>query len=305
LEFKELNRVGFVGLGRMGAPMARHLAAAAKSLLLYDAAPGRARELAEEIGGSPVETLDELSGCDSVVLMLPSSAEVSEVVAGPGGLLDGLSPGALIVDCSSSDPMETRKLAEAAAARGIGLVDAPVAGGVVFAQDATLDALAGGAPADIARATPVLAAFARKVVHCGVSGAGHAIKCVNNFVNSQLTITYAEALSVLLRFGIGAGTAVDVLADATTGRNHPFTKKIGAQVLTGRFASGMAMALIEKDIRTARDLARGMGLAAPVATLCAERFAAAVETLGPGADQTEVVRLWERNANLEIRLNDE
>ena len=284
--------------------MAAHLAARGFDLIVHDRDGAVAERVSAETGSRLADRLDDLSPCSTVLLMLPTSADVRAVLNGPegrGGLLQALRPGALVIDCSSSDPFETRQLAAEAEARGIGMIDAPVAGGVVFAREGTLDVLIGGPPEAVARAEPILAAFARGTRHCGETGSAHAMKLVGNAVNAQALITYAEAMTLALRFGIAPGTLCAALAESTTGRNHPFGKKIEGQVMSGRFASGMALALIEKDVATALGMAERLALEAPVLETCLRQWRRGVDEIGADADQTEIVRLWEREAGVEIR----
>jgi 3-hydroxyisobutyrate dehydrogenase len=232
--------------------------------------------------------------------MLPRSEDVEAVVAGAGGLAETMDEGSLVIDCSTSDPAVTRSLAERLEKCGIDLVDAPVAGGVVFAENGTLDVLMGGEEAAIARARPVVSAFSKECLVCGGPGAGHAMKLINNFVNANALITYAEALSVGARFGIGIDTMMSGLVSATTGRNHPLEKKIARQVLSRDFASGMPLALIAKDTGLARKLAETLGVEAPLMTLCHELWRRGEAEIGGTVDQTEIARLWERHAGVEL-----
>lgn len=302
-QFKGMPRVGFVGLGRMGHHMARHIAEAKLPLTVFDIRPESVNEFCAATGARPARTLADLgANSDVVITMLPTSREVRAVVVGQGaeGLADALAPGSLVIDCSSSDPMETRALGQDLAERSIAMVDAPVAGGVVFARDGTLDILLGGAEDARERARAVLKPVAGRFFDCGSLGAGHAMKVLNNFVNAQALLTYAEAMAAGLKFGLDPAVLVESLTAATTGRNHPFEKKIVTQVLSRRFASGMALALIAKDVGLARDLAEGLGLKAPVLNGCLELWQRAADEIGPAVDQTEVVKLWERDAGVEL-----
>jgi 3-hydroxyisobutyrate dehydrogenase len=293
--------VAVVGIGRMGGPMAHHIAAAGFPLMVHDTRGEVARAFAASRNVRVAEQLSDVADAGVVVLVLPSSREVGEVVAGDGGLASRLRLGALIIDCSSSDPMETRRLGALLAARGIALVDAPVAGGVAFAEEGSLDALVGGEGGDVARARPVLEAFTRSISPCGVLGSAHAMKALNNFVNAQVLVTYLEAMVIARRFGIDIDTIATAMMRATTDRNHPFGKKVEGHVLSGRFATGMALSLIAKDVGTAKALADALDVWAPVAAATSELWADAAREIGAGADQTEVVRLWERRAGLELR----
>lgn len=294
-------RTAVIGLGRMGYPMARHVATAGFPLAVYDSRADVVARFCAANEATAARSLADLADAEIVITMLPTSKEVAEVVTRPDGLAQGLARTAILVDCSSSAPLETRRLGGLLRQRGIGMVDAPVAGGVVFAEEGSLDVLVGGEPADIARATPVLNAFAKSVLRCGSLGSAHAMKVLNNFVNAQALITYAEAMTVGARFGIDIATLVEALRAATTGRNHPFEKKIERQVLTGRFASGGGIGLIGKDVSLAKDLAQEMALWSPILTQTAALWSEAAATLGGAIDQTQIVRLWEDRAGITLR----
>ncbi|WP_051630459.1 NAD(P)-dependent oxidoreductase [Afifella pfennigii] len=299
-----LERVGFVGLGRMGNPMAQHIAEAGLPLTVFDLSREAIDRFCCERRARPARSLPDLAAnADIVVLMLPTSREVRAVLmgeSGEDGLAARLAPGSLVVDSSSSDPLETRALGETLAKRSLVMVDAPVAGGVVFAKDGTLDILLGGTRDAIARAHPVVTCFGERLFPCGPLGAGHAMKVLNNFVNAEALITYAEALTVGLKFGLDLQVMMEALTSATTGRNHPLEKKIGRQVLTRDFATGMALSLIAKDVRLARGLADGVGMEAPVMASCLQLWQRGSKEIGAAVDQSEIVKLWEREAGLTI-----
>lgn len=284
----------------MGAPMAAHLAPAGAHLTLLDAAPGRAREIADSLGAEAAENAAALAGCDLVILMLPSSVQVEDVLLGQG-LLDALPDGALVLDMGSSDPNRTVALAERAAARGVDFVDAPVSGGVRGARAATLAIMVGGAPEAAARAHPVLALLGGAVTRVGGPGAGHAMKALNNLLSAVGILAAAEVLAVGTRFGLEPKTMLDVL-NGSTGRNHATETKFERHVLSRAFDSGFSMNLMVKDLSTALSLpgARDGGASALLA-VTRDAWAAALDTLGAGADHTELARYVETLAGVDLR----
>lgn len=301
---RRAERIGFVGLGRMGHPMARNIAAAGYPLIVYDIRPEVRDRFCAEFGAQPADDIADLAAATVIVTMLPSSREVEAVLLGSedkAGLAATLPAGTLVLDCSSSDPLVTRRLATELGGLGIRMVDAPVAGGVVFADNGTLDILVAGAPEDMERAEPVLLAMGKQVHRCGAIGAGHAMKLINNFVNAQALITYIEAMAIGAKFGLDMDVMARSLLSATTGRNHPFEKKVLKQIVTGEFASGMALSLISKDVSLTRQLAESLGAWSPVAQMTAELWAQAAREVGPAVDQTEIVRLWEKMIGVELR----
>ena len=290
----DIRTVGFVGLGNMGFPMAGHLARAGFELVVADAAPGVVDRFVAEHGGSAAPSLATMGGAaDVVVTMLPTGAVVRQVALGPGDCIaDGMAEGSLLVDMSTSNPVDTRSLGDALAARGIGMVDAPVAGGVVFATDATLSITAGGDPDHIARCRPLFDAIARDVINCGALGAGHAMKALNNFVNASALITAFEALAIGKRFGLTPDVMLDSMTAAATGRNNPIEKKVKPYIADPDHVTGMALALLAKDIGIAADTAKSVGAFAPVAELCSKLWHDAAHRFGGDRDQIDVARLW-------------
>ena len=297
------EQVGFIGIGRMGFPMARNIAERGFPVTVFDIRAEQMRLFCADRPARAASSLADLRGASVIVTMLPTSKEVEEVILGGPqgkGLAHLVAPGTLIVDCSTSDPVVTQRLGGALAERGIAMIDAPVMGGVVFAEDGTLDIFAGGAAADIARAEPIVRCFGKQIFACGALSFAHAMKAINNFVNAQALVTYAEAMTVGAKFGISLDVMTAALTAATTGRNHPFEKKMVKQVLSGKFASGMALRLIAKDVSLALSVAKSTGSWSPIIAQTAELWSQAAGELGGEADQTMVARLWEQKTGVAL-----
>lgn len=283
--------VAFVGIGNMGAPMVRCLAKAGLKVAIYDVKAKMVAPFRE--AGPAITVKDSLAAVAAaapiVVTMLPDSAIVRRAVLGDGGnggLVEGLAPGSLVVDMSSSYPLDTRTLGEALAARGFGLVDAPVSGGVGKAVTGTLAILAGGEDALIERGRRVLEAMG-KILKCGPLGAGHAMKALNNYVSAAGLVATAEALVVSERFGLDPKVLVGVL-NASTGRNNTTENKAERFMLSGTFDSGFALALMNKDVGMARRLAGEIGLDMAELAFVSAHLAKTLEQLGRDADHTAV-----------------
>ena len=302
----EQSRTLFVGLGRMGQPMARCYAAERgpdgrppARLLLHDLDRDRAARIAHDVGAEPLPTLDEVpDDVRTVILMLPDSSIVERVLCDESpellGLLGRLPGGSLVVDMGSSEPASTRLLAARAAESGLDYVDAPVSGGVAKAETGELAVMVGGTAEAVARAEPHLRPFAATLVHVGPSGAGHAAKALNNLLSATQLAAAAEVLCAAQRAGIDPAAMVDVL-NASTGRSQATEVKYPRHVLTGSFASGFELDLMLKDLRIALTLADGYGLQMPVTSRTLSTVERARETLGgPGHDHTEIVRHYER-----------
>jgi 3-hydroxyisobutyrate dehydrogenase len=292
-------RIGFVGLGNMGRPMAENLLKAGFGLAIADADPRRLAGLGvKALLPASLAALGEMS--DIVIAMLPDGKIVRKALLDDEGsnaesndnVLAGLKPGALVIDMSSSAPVGTRRLGEELAARGIALVDAPVSGGVKRAIDGTLAIMVGGAAADIERARPLLAAMGRDIFPTGPLGSGHAMKALNNYVSAAGLAAAAEAVLVGERFGLDPTTMVDIL-NASTGRNNATENKFKQFIVPKRYAAGFTMGLMAKDLRTALETAEATATPTPLAAACIALWNQAEARLGPAADHTAIAQYLE------------
>lgn len=289
------DAVAFVGLGQMGLPMAKRCIAAGFEVRGADPAAA-AREALAAAGGKAFATGKEAAaGASVLITMLPDSKVVREAVLGANGVASGLSKDAFIIDMSSSVPVDTQSLGKALADLGIGLIDAPVSGGVRRAVDGTLSIMAGGDVALVERARPVLQAMAKSVFATGPLGSGHAMKALNNYVSAAGLVAACEALLIGRRFGLAPDTIVDVL-NASTGKNNSTDVKMKQFVISESFASGFSLALMAKDLRIAADLSKIVGVDPSNAETIAKLWEAARESLDRGADHTAIYRFIEAEA---------
>ncbi len=292
-----IRRIGFIGIGNMGWPMAANLHKAGFEVVVADVAPGRAAQFARDIGGrAATGAADAANGAEAVITILPTSTEVAAVI---GAMKPMLAPGALVIEMSSGAPGVTRTLAGELAAGGIALIDAPVSGGVPRAERGDLAILAGGAAADLERAAPVLRAMGTSVHHCGDVGAGQAMKALNNLVSAGGFLIGIEALLIGQKFGLDPALMVDVL-NASTGMNNSTQKKFKQFVLSRRFDAGFGLDLMAKDLSIALDVGRASGTPTPFAALCREMWASAAAMLGPGQDHTALARFSEQLAGVTL-----
>jgi len=301
-------RVGFIGLGQMGRPMAARLRAAGLPLRVFDRRAEAVHDFVGEHGGAAAASLAELgAGSDVVVTMLPDGEVVRRVVLGDGRddadrLLGALPAGSVLIDMSSSSPTGTQALGALLATHGVDVLDAPVSGGVARAEDGTLSIMVGGDASVVSRVRAVLASMGARIFETGVLGSGHALKALNNLVSAAGLIAAAEALLIGRRFGLDPVVMVDVF-NASTARNNSTENKLKQFVLSRRFASGFALDLMVKDLTTAVDLAHATGTPVPFGAACRELWAAAQAELESGADHTAVVCWLERLAR--VRLESE
>ena len=289
--------VGFVGIGNMGWPMASRLHDAGYTLLVSDHRRAVAESFVQQVGGAAPDTPGQLAaGSDVIVTMLPTSAAVGSAL---DGLLVALRPGTVVVDMTSGAPGATRALAEQVAQAGGMLIDAPVSGGVTRAGSGELAIMVGGDDATVKRVRPLLQAMGTSILRTGAVGSAHAMKALNNLVSAGGFLIGIEALLIGQRLGLDPALMVDVL-NASTGMNNSTQKKFRQFVLSRSFDSGFGLDLMLKDVGIALEVARETGTPAPFSALCRELSAACAAMLGPGADHTELAKLSERLAGVEL-----
>jgi 3-hydroxyisobutyrate dehydrogenase len=294
-------RLGFVGLGVMGTPMSGHLVDAGYAVTVFDIDSDTSSALvAAKPDATVAASLAELgAACDVVFTMLPDGHVVREVAVGSDGLAHGLAPGSLLVDTSSSQPWITAETAEALAAAGVAMVDAPVSGAQWGAQAAELVFMVGGAADDVARARPMLDVLGRAVFHLGPLGSGHMMKCINNTVTAMTFQATLEGLAL----GVAAGldpVAMNDVFNASTAGSWITTNHIGQRILSRTFDDPFRLALMRKDVDIANDLAKQLVLELPMASLCADSYREADEEFGEGSSLSDLGRWTERRTGVTI-----
>jgi 3-hydroxyisobutyrate dehydrogenase len=285
--------IGFVGLGRMGSPMAARLIEAGHRVLGFDLAePARAGLTAT--GGEAVGSAAEAAAADVVILMLPDSAAVESVI-GSADVQAALRPSSVVVDMGSSEPLRTVALAESLAGRVAGVIDAPVSGGVSGAEAGTLTVMVGGSDEVVADVLPLLQVLGSNVVHVGGVGAGHALKALNNLMSATHLWISSEALRIGQSFGLDAGVMLDVV-NSSSGRSGSTQVKWPRFVLPETFDSGFALRLMLKDMGIAVRLGERLGAEVGLAKVATDCWAAAADELPATADHTEIVRWIDAHA---------
>ena len=286
--------VGFIGLGNMGAPMVRNIAKAGYGVVLYDADHAVRDAVARETGGTAASAPADFAHAAVVVTMLPTSKIVAAALFDwEDGIPRHLPAGAVVVDMSSSDPTETVLLGDRLAEAGVSLVDAPVSGGVLKAEQGSLAIMMGGDDdAAIQRALPVIESLSSTVFRTGKLGSGHAMKALNNYVAAAATTAACEALVAGERFGLDQQTMVDIF-NASTGQSWVTTNVLGQQVVSRNFGSGFALGLYAKDVGIARSLTTAMDHPAPVCHAVSQTLIDALEDLG-NVDHAAAMTYWEK-----------
>jgi 3-hydroxyisobutyrate dehydrogenase len=293
-------KVSFLGLGAIGTPMARHVAAKG-DLTVWNRTAATAHAFAATDRCTVANTAREAGAASPVVITcLPTSREVDAVLDGPDGLLAGMAAGSLLIDCTSGDPASSRRIAARLALSGIAFLDAPVSGGVTGAVNGALTVMCGGDEATFARALPALQMFGKKIVLVGPVGAGHALKAVNNAWLAVHIWAAAEGLAALAKAGVKPSVALDVI-NASSGRSNTSENLVPQRVVTGAFPRTFKLALLEKDVAIAAEFIREQRVPSAVTQQVAELFRVARDMLGEEADHVEAVQLIERWSGVEIR----
>jgi 3-hydroxyisobutyrate dehydrogenase len=286
-----ITRVGFIGLGNMGSPMADHLVNAGFALTVSDAAPGVTERFAAEHPATATAASgpQSFAAVQALILMLPTSAIVEDVLEREQ-VSDALPPGCLVIDMSSSEPLRTRSLAARLRAKGLSMLDAPVSGGVRGARAARLSVMVGGSEADLDRARPLLNAMAATIIRVGEIGSGHAAKALNNLVSAATMSITVEALVIAEAFGITAGTMTEVL-NSSSGRSNTSENKLAQFMTSGSFDSGFSLQLMAKDVGLAVGLAQALGRPVEIADQVAGQWRRIAGQTGPATDHTQIYTL--------------
>jgi 3-hydroxyisobutyrate dehydrogenase len=263
-----VERIGFVGLGTMGAAMAANLRRAGFEVTAWNRTPGRAGDLVELGGTEAHSPADVARASDVVVVCVSDTPDVEAVVLGPDGVGEGLAAGTLVIDCSTIAPAATRRIAAARRERGIGFVDAPVSGGSEGAKQATLTIFVGGEPADAERARPILEAMGKTITHFGPAGSGQAVKAVNQVVIAGAYLGVAEGIVLALKAGLDAEAVAAALGGGAA-RSWVLENRSG-RMIDNEYPLGFRTSLHLKDLAIALELARSVGATLPVAGLAAQ-----------------------------------
>jgi 3-hydroxyisobutyrate dehydrogenase len=281
--------VAVIGLGNMGVPMSLRLVRAGFTVTGFDVSQIARENFAAAGGRIADHVATAVMSADVVVTLLPNGKIVREAVK---GLWEHLKPSAIVVDMSSSDPIGTRALGAELIAAGHAFVDAPVSGGVRRAADGTLAIMVGGDDATVDRIAALLGAMGTSIFRTGALGSGHAMKALNNYVSSAGLIAVVEALLIGRKFGLDPALMADIL-NASSGKNNTTEGKLKQFIISETFADGFPLRLMAKDVRTADDMAHALGIATPLADLCAQLWEAAAQALDEKVNHTQVLRYME------------
>lgn len=294
------ERIGFVGIGAMGEPMAANLLRKGFAVTtLVHRRPEPARSLEGQGARLAPSLADLLAESPIVIACLPTSAEVEEVVLGRGGMLEAGPRDGVFVDMGTSRPASTQMLAERLRARGIGMLDAPITGGIRGAREGTLTIYVGGAASEVARVRPAFEAMGRTIFHMGGTAAGHLTKLLNNMLSLASMAVLAEVLPLGVRVGLDPAQMIEALA-AGTGATNMIPGR-GERILTRNFAPTFRVDLAHKDLRLAQEVAQEVKLAPPMTTAALLTFTIARSLGLDDEDAVAVVKVWEKFLGVEVR----
>ena len=292
--------IGFVGIGKMGTPMSKNLRRGDYTVVAYDTRPDNVAALRDD-GVQGAESLPDLARrVDVVITMLPDSDVVDAVVDGPEGISTHLGKGKLIIDMSSSYPTRTSALAARLEKKGLHLIGAPVSGGVVGAEAATLAIMPGGPKEIVDAAMPVLETLGKTIVHIDEAPeSGHAMKCVNNFLSATSLLASMEAMVLASKLGLDSEKALQVL-NGGSGMNSATRDKWPRFLLPRDFTCGFSTGLMHKDLSMGSDLARENGVAAFYLNHARQIYGLGLQKYGPDSDQTELLQMFEEWSGQEV-----
>ena len=282
-------RIGFIGLGAMGFPMARHLAKE-HEVVVWNRTRAKAERHSREHGTKLAGDIRDCADAEVIITMLPTSREVDEVI---DQLAPALRKGTLFIDATSGDPNVSRATAVRLADAGIEFVDAPVTGAIVGAENATLTIMIGGAADAFERAKDVLRLCGKTIIHVGEVGAGHAIKALTNTIMGATVWITSECMLIAKKYGIDMKTAFQV-TNAGSGRSNASENLLPMRLVEGKWPLVFKLALHDKDIRIASSIAHEQHAATPMLALTSQLFTAALHELGDEADYIEVAKIVAR-----------
>lgn len=292
-----MERIGFIGLGIMGKPMALNLLKAVYPLVVLNRGPGPQNELVAAGATAGRSPQDVAQQSDVVITMLPDSPDVEQVVLGRDGVLEGLQSGGLVIDMSTVLPSLARHIADTARQKLCAALDAPVSGGQVGAENATLSIMVGGPVRAFERAKPIFEKMGRNIVYIGEAGAGQVAKAANQIVCSGTIAAVSEALVFAAKAGVNPVTVREALLGGFA--QSRILEVHGNRMLQRNFEPGFKLKLHRKDMAIVLNTARELGVALPVSAIVTELMNALMATAGGEVDHSALVTVFEKLANVD------
>ena len=291
-----MAKIGFIGLGNMGLPMAKNLVAAGHDLIGYDVSAGSLKAAAEAGIKRATTAAEAAKDAEVIVSMLPAGQHVREVYVGGGGVIAAASKGALVIDSSTIDVATARSMHEAAAEAGLDMLDAPVSGGIAGAEGAALTFMVGGSDTAFGRAKPVLEAMGKNIIHAGGAGNGQAAKVCNNMILGISMIALSEAFTLADALGLGHQKLFEISSKSSGScwamLNHlPVPGIVEGSAANREYQPGFSAAMMHKDMKLSQAAADQVGVATPLGAEAAALYTLFVNSGNGGLDYSAIVKL--------------
>ena len=281
-----IRRVGFIGLGIMGAPMAANLLKAGFEVTVWNRSPSRTKPLIDAGANGAASPAEVAAASEVTISCVTNSGDVEEVALGDGGVIEGAPAGTAYIDCSTIAPETARRVADALRRRGVDMLDAPVSGGDIGAKAGTLAIMVGGDPAVFDRCLPVLQAMGTTIVHVGPNGAGQVVKLCNQIAGGLNLLAAAEAISLARRAGVDPAKMLEVVSAGAAG--SWMLSNLAPRALKGDYAPGFMVDLMQKDLRLVLDEANASHTPLPGTALVSQLFQS-IQAEGRGTDGTQAI----------------
>jgi len=292
-------KIGFIGLGIMGKPMAKNLLKASYSLVVFDINKEAVKEVVKAGGEEGLSSKDVAQKCEIIITMLPNSPHVKAVVLGPDGVIEGARPGSIIIDMSSIAPKASQEIAIEASKKEIEVIDAPVSGGEPKAIDGTLSIMVGGKKEIFDKCYDILSKMGKSIVHCGEIGAGNTTKLANQIIVALNIAAMSEAFVLGTKAGVNPEVLYNAIRGGLAGSNVLDAK--APMVLDGNFKPGFKIDLHIKDLTNAIDTGHELGVPLPLTSQIME-ILQALKVDGKGqCDHSAIIQFYEKLAKVEVR----
>lgn len=294
-----MEKIGFVGLGIMGRPMVKNLLAAGYAVSVWNRSRPGIEECVEAGAVEAASPAAAAAQADAFISMVTDSPDVESVLTGPGGAIEGLQAGSLVVDMSTISPAVTREIADRLAENGVAMIDAPVSGGDAGAITGTLSIMVGGASADVERARPVFEVLGETITHVGPIGAGQSVKLCNQVAIAGALEGVCEALTLAQKSGVDPARLLDAISAGAAGSWQ--LSNLAPRIIDRDFDPGFMVRLLQKDLRLALAAAQDVEQPLPVTALV-HQFFHQLEASGAGDDGTQALaRVLESMGQTEVR----
>ena len=297
-------RVGFIGTGNIGTPMAGSILKAGYELVVHDIHEEKTRGLVDQGAGWAESPAEVAAQSDIICTCLPGPAEMEPVTLGPGGILEGAKPGSVYIDHTTNSPLLARRVHGVFAEKGIAMLDAPVSGGVEGARVRDLLVMVGGDDETFQRCLPVLEAIGERVMHTGDIGAGCICKIMHNTATFCADLAMTECWTLAIKSGVPAETIVDVFRNGAIGRMSNLWGRLPDTFFRGDFEARFALRTAHKDLRLGEELAEAYDVAMPLAEICRDLYSQAMARGWEENDSSIVLTLQEERAGVQVRLSD-